>query len=187
MAEEELDDMEKLTETETEAESESDEITPEPESEESQEPSAEETSIDEEIPLNQETLLTEETEPGNEIPEPGNINPVDVNKVQFESFDNEENNLSESLKLNLLLDIAVDVAIELGRTRMLIKDVLNLGVGSIVELNKLAGEPVDLLVNNKKFAEGEVVVIDENFGIRITNLVKIDHFSSLRQSLNKKF
>jgi flagellar motor switch protein FliN len=73
--------------------------------------------------------------------------------------------------IDLLLDVQLPVAIELGRTQMSISDILELGTGSIVELDKLAGEPVDILVNNKALAKGEVVVLDENFGVRITSLV----------------
>ncbi len=73
--------------------------------------------------------------------------------------------------IGLLMDVNLPVAIELGRTRMSIADILGLGPGSVVELNKLAGEPVDLLVNDKVVARGEVVVIDENFGVRITQLL----------------
>ncbi|MGL5255198.1 MAG: flagellar motor switch protein FliN [Brevinema sp.] len=73
--------------------------------------------------------------------------------------------------LTLLLDVPMRVTVELGRTRMTIKDILNLGAGSIVELEKLAGEPVDVLVNDKLIALGEVVVIDENFSIRVTKVV----------------
>ncbi len=76
--------------------------------------------------------------------------------------------------LGKVLDLDLPVTIELGRTRMLIKDIVELNPGSIVELNKLVGEPVDLFVNGKKFALGEVVVIDENFGVRITDLVKME-------------
>ncbi len=77
----------------------------------------------------------------------------------------------ERQNIGLLLDVPLPVSIELGRTSMIIEDILNLGPGSVVELNKLAGEPVDLLVNNKLFAKGEVVVVDENFGIRVTSLI----------------
>lgn len=77
---------------------------------------------------------------------------------------------SGSDKLNLLKDLQLDVYIELGRTKMLIKDILELERGYVIELDKLASEPVDIFVNNKKIAEGEVVVIDKHFGIRITNL-----------------
>ena len=73
--------------------------------------------------------------------------------------------------LDLLLDVNLPISIELGRTTMKIKDILNLGPGAVVELKKLAGEPVDLLVNNKVVARGEVVVVDENFGLRITSLL----------------
>lgn len=73
--------------------------------------------------------------------------------------------------LDLIMDVPLRVTVELGRTRMQIRDVLELGKGSVVELDKLAGEPVDLLVNGKLIARGEVVVIDENFGIRVTDIV----------------
>jgi len=80
----------------------------------------------------------------------------------------------EPRKIDILLDVSLPITIELGRTRMLIRDVLKLGPGSIIELDKLSGEPVDLYVNEKKFAKGEVVVIEENFGVRITELIKVD-------------
>jgi flagellar motor switch protein FliN/FliY len=73
--------------------------------------------------------------------------------------------------VDMLLDIELDVSIELGRTDISIKRILEMGPGSIVELDRMAGEPVDLLVNNKVVAKGEVVVVDENFGIRIVSLV----------------
>jgi flagellar motor switch protein FliN/FliY len=78
---------------------------------------------------------------------------------------------SDPQNLDLLLDVNLPISIELGRTSMNIQEILALGPGSVVELDKLAGEPVDLLVNNKIVAKGEVVVIDENFGIRVTNLI----------------
>jgi flagellar motor switch protein FliN/FliY len=74
-------------------------------------------------------------------------------------------------KMDLLYDLSLPVSIELGRTNMLIRDVLKLGRGSVVEFDKLVSEPVDVLINGKKIAEGEVVVIDKHFGIRITTLV----------------
>ncbi|GAN34080.1 MAG: flagellar motor switch protein FliN [Candidatus Brocadia sp. AMX2] len=72
--------------------------------------------------------------------------------------------------LDLILDISVPVSVELGRTNMLVKDILALSQGSIVELDKIAGTPVDLLVRGKLLAQGEVVVVDENFGLKITNI-----------------
>jgi flagellar motor switch protein FliN/FliY len=73
--------------------------------------------------------------------------------------------------IDMLLDIELDVTIELGKANLSIKRILEMGPGSIIELDKMAGEPVDLLVNNKVVAKGEVVVVDENFGIRIVSLV----------------
>lgn len=74
-------------------------------------------------------------------------------------------------KLQLLLDLQLPVSIELGRTNMLIRDILRLGRGSVIEFDKLVSEPIDVLINGKKVAEGEVVVIDKHFGIRITTLI----------------
>lgn len=74
-------------------------------------------------------------------------------------------------KLELLYDLSLPISIELGRTNMLIREILRLGRGSVIEFDKLVSEPVDVLINGKKVAEGEVVVIDKHFGIRITTLV----------------
>jgi flagellar motor switch protein FliN len=73
--------------------------------------------------------------------------------------------------MDLLLDISLPVTVELGRTRMMIRDILHLAPGSVLELDKLAGEPVDILINDKSIARGEVVVIDESFGVRLTSIV----------------
>ncbi|MEI0531486.1 flagellar motor switch protein FliN [Brachyspira pilosicoli] len=73
--------------------------------------------------------------------------------------------------IGLLMDVTMNMTVELGRATMTIKDILGLGEGSIIELQKLAGEPVDLLVNGKLIAKGEVVVIDENFGVRVTDII----------------
>lgn len=78
----------------------------------------------------------------------------------------------KDLKIDMLFDLSLQVSIELGRTKMLIKDILELQRGSVIELEKLASEPVDILVNGKKVAEGEVVVIEKHFGIRITSLIE---------------
>lgn len=74
--------------------------------------------------------------------------------------------------LDIVLDVPLQVTVELGRTDKLVRDILELSPGSVIELDKLAGEPVDILVNQKYIAKGEVVVIDENFGIRITDIVR---------------
>jgi len=83
--------------------------------------------------------------------------------------------------LDLVLDVELQVTAELGRASMQIRDVLGLGPGSVVELDKMAGEPVDLLVNGRPFARGEVVVIDESFGVRVTEILSpTERISSLR-------
>jgi flagellar motor switch protein FliN/FliY len=74
--------------------------------------------------------------------------------------------------LDIVMDVPLQVTVELGRTEKLVRDVLEMSPGSVVELDKLAGEPVDILINQKYIAKGEVVVIDENFGIRITDIVR---------------
>lgn len=96
---------------------------------------------------------------------------VNVQPVQFANFGGQNYSGADSTNLNLLLDIPLKVTVELGRTQKQIKDILELSQGSIIELDKLAGEPVDILVNNKLIAKGEVVVIDENFGVRVTDIV----------------
>ncbi len=73
--------------------------------------------------------------------------------------------------LDLLLDVPLEITAELGRTRMIINDLLQLGQGSVIELNKLAGEPLEILVNQKLIARGEVVVVNEKFGIRLTDII----------------
>lgn len=96
---------------------------------------------------------------------------VNVQPVQFGNLQNGALGHADDTNLNLLLDIPLKVTVELGRTHKVIKDILELSQGSIIELDKLAGEPVDILVNNKLIAKGEVVVIDENFGVRVTDIV----------------
>ena len=84
-----------------------------------------------------------------------------------------ENGLSDSQgrNLDLILDIPLKVSVELGRTRMLVSDLLNLGQGSVIELTKLAGEPMEVLVNERLVAKGEAVVVNEKFGVRLTDII----------------
>jgi flagellar motor switch protein FliN/FliY len=96
---------------------------------------------------------------------------VNVQPAQFAAFGQNPFPQPDESNLSLLLDIPLKVTVELGRTNKMIKDILELSQGSIIELDKLAGEPVDILVNNKFIAKGEVVVIDENFGVRVTDIV----------------
>lgn len=94
-----------------------------------------------------------------------------VQPAVFSSFDEQQLAAPETRNLNMLLDIPLQVSVELGKTKRSVKEILELGSGSIIELDKLAGEPVDILVNRQLIAQGEVVVIDENFGVRITDIV----------------
>ena len=104
-----------------------------------------------------------------------------VQSVQFSSFDETSSAQSEPNNLSMLLDIPLQVTVELGRTKRMVKEILAVSQGSIIELDKLAGEPVDILINNKLIAVGEVVVIDENFGVRVTDILSTaDRISKLR-------
>lgn len=88
---------------------------------------------------------------------------------------------SDRHSLDFILDIPLEVSVELGRTRMVINDLLQLGQGSVIELTKLAGEPLEILVNNKLVARGEVVVVNEKFGVRVTDIVSpMERVKSLR-------
>lgn len=98
-----------------------------------------------------------------------------VKSVELSEFDDanilaEKEAESGQSNIDMILDISIPIAVELGRTAMLLKDVLTLAPGSIVELNKLAGDTVDLMIRGKLIAKGEVVVVDDNFGMRITSI-----------------
>jgi len=77
----------------------------------------------------------------------------------------------EDGNLNLILDIPLRVTVELGRTKMIVSELLNLGQGSVIELSKLAGEPMEVLINDKLVARGEAVVVNEKFGVRLTDII----------------
>lgn len=95
---------------------------------------------------------------------------VEVQKANFQPLE-EVTRYSEPKNIDLILDVPLDISVVLGRSKKSIKEILNLGTGSLIELDKLAEEPVEILVNGKKIAYGEVVVVDENFGVRITSIV----------------
>lgn len=78
---------------------------------------------------------------------------------------------AEGNNLDLILDIPLRVTVELGRSKMVVSELLNLGQGSVIELNKLAGEPMEILVNDKLVARGEAVVVNEKFGVRLTDII----------------
>jgi flagellar motor switch protein FliN len=95
-----------------------------------------------------------------------------VHKVQFGAFDNPTRAYGETNRnLDLVLDVTLNLTVELGRSELSIKEILELTRGSVVELDRIAGEPVDLLANGKLIAKGEVVVIEDSFGLRITSIV----------------
>ncbi|SDJ72239.1 flagellar motor switch phosphatase FliY [Sediminibacillus albus] len=96
---------------------------------------------------------------------------ANIQQAEFSSFENVELPEKEQRNLDILMDIPLKVTVELGRTKRSVKEILELSSGSIIELDKLAGEPVDINVNEKLIAKGEVVVIDENFGVRVTDIV----------------
>jgi flagellar motor switch protein FliN/FliY len=100
----------------------------------------------------------------------GQQSKVQVQPAQFATL-NAAQSIQEYGNIGLIMDVPLQISVELGKTRKTIKEILALGPGSILELDKLAGEPVDLLVNGKLIAKGEVVVIDENFGVRVTDIV----------------
>ncbi|MCM3441089.1 flagellar motor switch phosphatase FliY [Metabacillus halosaccharovorans] len=111
-----------------------------------------------------------ESVPGQHIqqrPQPS----VNVKPAEFASFEQVSYQQQGMQNLDMLLDIPLKVTVELGRTKRSVKEILELSSGSIIELDKLAGEHVDILVNNKIVAKGEVVVIDENFGVRVTDII----------------
>ena len=106
---------------------------------------------------------------------------MNVQQAQFVDFEQGNLKQTEARNLNMLMDIPLQVTVELGRTKRSVKEILELVSGSIIELDKLAGEPVDVLVNSRLIAKGEVVVIDENFGVRITDILsKEDRLNNLR-------
>ncbi|MDR1030043.1 MAG: flagellar motor switch protein FliN [Treponema sp.] len=96
--------------------------------------------------------------------------PTQVQSVQFPGL-TPHPTAQEQGNIGLIMDVFMEMTVELGRTKKLIKEILGMGEGTIIELDKLAGEPVDILVNHKLIAKGEVVVIDENFGVRVTEIV----------------
>ena len=108
------------------------------------------------------------------------MNIPNVQSVQYPSLQQTVSTMEQG-NIGLIMDVYMEMTVELGRTKKQIKEILGMGEGTIIELDKLAGEPVDILVNHKPIAKGEVVVIDENFGVRVTEiLAPIERVSDLR-------
>ena len=97
---------------------------------------------------------------------------MNIQPAQFQSFNNDMGAVPGQENIGLIRDVPLDVTVELGRTRKSISDILDFAPGTIIELDKIAGEPIDVLVNGKFVARGEVVVIEESFGVRVTEIVK---------------
>lgn len=97
---------------------------------------------------------------------------VNVQPAQFQSFSNDSVGLSGQENIGLIKDVPLEVTVELGRTKKSISEILEFSPGTIIELDRIAGEPIDVLVNGKFVAKGEVVVIEESFGVRITEIIK---------------
>ncbi len=118
--------------------------------------------------------MAETMEKTDEQKEPDNGAPFD----ELQSVGQDD---SQKRDIDFLLDIPLEVTVELGRTKMLIQELLQLGQGSVVELDKLAGEPMEILVNNKLIARGEVVVVNEKFGVRLTDIISpVERIKQLR-------
>jgi len=97
---------------------------------------------------------------------------VNVQQAQFQAFSQDNLLVSQKENINLIMDVPLEVTVELGRTTKSIQDILEFAPGTIIELDKIAGEPIDVLVNGKYVAKGEVVVIEESFGVRVTEIIK---------------
>lgn len=97
---------------------------------------------------------------------------MNIQPAQFQSFTNDFNPMQSQENINLIKDVPLEVTVELGRTSKSISDILDFAPGTIIELDKIAGEPIDVLVNGKFVAKGEVVVIEESFGVRVTEIIK---------------
>ena len=103
-----------------------------------------------------------------------------VKQHEFENVQDEKQHSADK-DIEFLLDIPVEITVQLGTTRMLIKELLHLGQGSVIELDKLAGEPMEILANSRLIARGEVVVVNEKFGVRLTDIISpSERLSQLR-------
>ncbi len=121
----------------------------------------------ESVNLNDENKVSDEKEKN----KAGSKNKFNVKKVEFASFDVNDKTSEPPKNLEFILDIPLSISVELGRTKMIINDMLQLGQGSVIELDKLAGEPLEVYVNNKLMAKGEVVLVNDKFGVRLTDII----------------
>jgi flagellar motor switch protein FliN/FliY len=146
----------------------------------------EEAVFDEEVVTHTQTMAPQAAPAspfdGRSVPQSPTQAPANANvqKVEYSSFSEKPAESSSGGNINMLYDIPLAITVELGRTEMQIRKILELGPGAVVQLDKLAGEPVDILANHKLIAKGEVVVIEENFGVRITDIISpIDRLTKM--------
>jgi len=123
-------------------------------------------------PMQQPAYAAPPQQPMYQQPPPRqHVNPVNAQPFQYESFDGSVAAQSFSADIALIKDVPLEITVELGRTSKKISEILEFGVGTVVELDRLVGESLDILANGRKIAKGEVVVVDENYGVRITDIV----------------
>ncbi|MCD7837000.1 MAG: flagellar motor switch protein FliN, partial [Lachnospiraceae bacterium] len=101
-----------------------------------------------------------------------NMANVNVQPAQFQNFSGNASGIQGQENIDLIMDVLLEVTVELGRTSKSISEILNFAPGTIIELDRIAGEPIDVLVNGKLVAKGEVVVIEESFGVRVTEIIR---------------
>jgi flagellar motor switch protein FliN/FliY len=123
------------------------------------------------VPESKEDLVQQEDTEEEVVTEPESYLETELDNIAETQDEVQPVDATNENNMELLFDLELPISVELARKEMLIRNILHLGEGSIVEFDKMAGENVDLLVNNKKIAAGEVVVIDDRFGVRITNLI----------------
>ncbi|KAA3617613.1 MAG: flagellar motor switch protein FliN [Calditrichaeota bacterium] len=119
-------------------------------------------------------MFVEQENPMTEMPQVDDLlsnDPVDIQSAEFGNISYSGTTPGDPQNVSMLLDVELEIRVEIDRKKILVSDLLKLGKGSIVEMDKSAGEPLDVFVNGRKFAEGEVVVVDDRFGIRITQLI----------------
>ena len=114
--------------------------------------------------------MTNPVDPSEILDQPVRDGDPDQDNYQFAALD-EKDLPDQPGNLNFILDIPLEVSVELGRTRMLVNDLLKLGQGSVIELSKIAGETLEIMANQKLVARGEVVVVNEKYGIRVTEII----------------
>ncbi len=124
------------------------------------------------MPMYQQPMMPQMGMPMYQQPMMPQMAPVNVQPAQFQTFSAPPTQPVSQENMGLIMDVPLEVTVELGRTKKSIAEILDFAPGTIIELDKIAGEPIDVLVNGKFVAKGEVVVIEENFGIRVTEIIK---------------